>query len=158
MSEIYVVTDGSYSDYHIKGIYSTMEKAEEAKDLFQAENDIETIELDSIPDHPPGLGLWVVSLKKNGEVLAGGDYYQTPRRYGVGEIDRDYYPRWNYKTSPDIKSLTIDHVDFYVWARDADHALKIAHEHWAQLIASNEWTDDFDLWWKRIWKRAKEEK
>jgi hypothetical protein len=29
--KLYLVTDGEYSDYHVCGIYSTPEKAEEAK-------------------------------------------------------------------------------------------------------------------------------
>lgn len=38
--KIYVVTDGQYSDYHICGMYSTPEKAELAKKLYAADNEI----------------------------------------------------------------------------------------------------------------------
>ena len=35
MTSIYVLTEGSYSDYHIVGVYSTKELAKEAQSLYQ---------------------------------------------------------------------------------------------------------------------------
>ena len=50
---VYVVTEGSYSAYHIIGIYSTKEKAEKVKlyhsTLYECP-DIEEWEIDDIPE------------------------------------------------------------------------------------------------------------
>lgn len=43
--EIYVVTSGEYSDYHIEGVFSTLETAIKYKDTFGGE-EIEIYELD----------------------------------------------------------------------------------------------------------------
>jgi hypothetical protein len=152
----YVVTDGEYSDYGIVGIYSTPEKAEEAKDQFCASNDVEEWEMDNIPSHPIGMSKWEVSLRKDGSVLDDEWAWKTPRRVST-EQDEEYVPRWTHRTSnfPVIKT---EYVDFFVWAKDSRHALKVAHDRWAQLIATNEWTDDFNLWWERIRLDKKESK
>ena len=68
MSKIYLVTDGNYSDYHVLGAFSSMEKAEQAKLLYAADNDIEEYELDAIPDSPPGLFAYVVLMEIAGDV------------------------------------------------------------------------------------------
>ncbi len=55
---IWLVSDGSYSDYHVLGIYSTHELAVAAKEAHNAYNEIEEWELDQIPPGPPGLFYW----------------------------------------------------------------------------------------------------
>ena len=37
-------------------------------------------------------------------------------------------------------------VAFRMWARDEEHAIKIANERRAMLIATNQWTTDWDKW------------
>mgnify|MGYP003674144367 FL=1 len=61
MTSIYVLTEGSYSDYHIIGVYSTKELAKEAQSLYQ-DSQIEEYDLDHIPEHPPGMTAWYVSI------------------------------------------------------------------------------------------------
>ena len=39
MKKIYVLTEGDYSDYHIVGVYSTPELAQEAQTLYPEEDD-----------------------------------------------------------------------------------------------------------------------
>ena len=48
MSDVYVVTEGEYEDYHIVAIFSTLEKAEAFTDRFNSEYDIESFELDPV--------------------------------------------------------------------------------------------------------------
>ena len=43
MTKVYMVTDGWYSDYSVLGIYSTKAKAERAKELYAAGNDVDEI-------------------------------------------------------------------------------------------------------------------
>lgn len=53
MSKVYMLSCGCYSDYEVLGIYSTREKAEHYRKIFEREetNDVEEIELDAPPFH-----------------------------------------------------------------------------------------------------------
>lgn len=123
MSKVYLVTDGDYSDYHVLGVYATTEKAEEAKLLYAADNDIEEYELDAVPDSPPGLVPFVVTITFSGDVR---DAYR--------ESADQFSPRWhvaNWDRNPCGR--------FYMWARDEQHAVKIANEWRAQIAALGLW-------------------
>lgn len=129
--KIYAVSNGSYSDYRIEGIYSTKEKAEEAHRLYAADNDIEEYELDAMPEHPPGMLRYYVKMNAAGNAEA-----KTK--------DASLMPKWKWSPYGDGES-----VGFNVWASDETHAIKIANEIRAQLIARNQWTTDWDEWRKR---------
>ena len=62
MKKIYVLTEGDYSDYHIVGVYSTPELAQEAQTLYP-DSGIEEYDLDDIPEHPPGMLAWGVNIE-----------------------------------------------------------------------------------------------
>ena len=51
-TKVFLVSDGWYSDRCVRGIYSTAEKAELAKKVFSANNDVEEWTLDEIPGAP----------------------------------------------------------------------------------------------------------
>lgn len=130
--KIYAVTNGSYSDYRIEGIYSTKEKAEEAHKLYASENDIEEYDLDALPEHPPGMLRYYVKMDAAGNV-------------GECKIeDASSMPKWKWSPYGDGKS-----VGFNMWAEDETHAVKSANEIRAQIIASNQWTTDWAEWLKR---------
>ena len=123
---IYVLTEGSYSDYHIIGVYSTEKLAKEAKEFAYPYADIEEYALNQIPEHPPGMKAWHVSIC-NG-VLESAN--QTSINYSdVGEHE---YIHEVGKYNPERK------VFFKVdcWAVDEEHAQKIAldkyYQHQAQ--------------------------
>lgn len=126
MSKVYLVTDGYYSDYHVLGVYATMEKAEQAKLLYAADNDIEEHELDAVPDSPPGLVPFVVTTTFSGDV-----------RTIYRESADQFSPRWHvanwYGDSSDPCGR------FYMWARDEQHAVRIANEWRAQNAAPGLW-------------------
>lgn len=115
MGKIYLVSEGSYSDYHICGVYSTKEKAEEAKKLFGSGSDIEEHDLDAIPDHPQGLYLYEVRMMQNGNC-------NKPETIdcGMGIGDNLYSHLGELITR--------------MWSEDERHAAKIANERRAQLI------------------------
>lgn len=66
MTKAYLVTDGSYSDYRVLGVYSTAEKAAHAKKLYAADNEFVEIEIDALPDSPPGLFYYLVAMDVEG--------------------------------------------------------------------------------------------
>lgn len=123
MSKVYLVTDGYYSDYRVLGVYATMEKAEQAKLLYAADNDIEEYELDVVPDSPPGLVPFVVTITVSGDV-----------RTIYRESADQFSPRWHVANwDGNLNGL------FYMWARDEQHAVKIANEWRAQIAALGLW-------------------
>lgn len=118
--KIYLVTDGNYSDYKVLCVCSTMEKAMEAKRLYDAYNEIEEFNLDFLPDHPRGMFLYFIKMDLNGNV-------EICRQQSIeyGDLSGK---KWNL--SCDRKS-----VIFIVWGEDKKHAIKIANERRAELKA-----------------------
>jgi hypothetical protein len=119
MSTIYLLTAGEYSDYHIVAAYSTRELAEKAQELCP-DSGIEEYELDSkqIPEHPPGHTAWhtLINVFTN-EILFS---YQCDGINGF-EVGESYTER--------------NHTSIYevnCWARDEEHARKIALDKYYQ--------------------------
>lgn len=132
--KIYLVTDGSYSDYHLCCVCSTPEKAEEAKVLYQADNDVEVYELDGLPDHPAGMLPFCVQMDAEG---FASDVSRESVDYCV-EQKPDWEPYGDDAS-----------VAFHMWATDEKHAVKIANERRIVLLATHQWTTDFKAWQKK---------
>ena len=122
MKNIYVLTEGSYSDYYIVGVYSTKELAEEAQSLYQ-DSQIEEYDLDNIPEHPPGMSAWFVRIN-DGEL---DDIFTNQ----VSPFDQ---------TVPSEKEYRWRHGEtayfVYCWAVDGNHAEKIALDKYYQHQAT----------------------
>jgi hypothetical protein len=138
MAKVYLVSDGWYSDYHICGVYSTKALAEQARMLYVAGNDVEELELDALPEHPPGLLAYRVVMFRDGNV-------NKCERESVQGHDE----RWSPYGTQAGKGVV-----FRVWARDEEHAVKIANERRSGLIASGEWTENFNEWINRRHPKA----
>lgn len=123
---VYLVTSGTYSDYNVRGIYSTEEKAQEAKELFAADNYIEKIVIDEIPPHPEGMFLFSVRMDKDGEC-------------SKSEICDIGYQEVGWRPYGDGFNVL-----FHLFARDKEHAIKIANEKRIELLAMNKWETDFN--------------
>lgn len=141
--KVYVVTNGDYSDYRILEMFSTKEMAEEYKVFRNAENDIEEYELD--PEFgmsaPKGMQRWIVRMGRDGNTT-------DPMCYGHG-VERDdgepdqwlVWRDWQPYSSSGGRLMT-----FSMWARDAEHAVKIANERRAWLIAEGLWDKYVGNW------------
>jgi len=128
---IYVVTSGEYSAYGIEGVFSTKEKAQAFVDaITEAEaagrlgldgpRQIEEILLDAGPVER-GERPWRVLMRKDGSVV---------------EV-RQYECYDNLFAPPgEVAPAGLDTVCF---ARDEAHAIKIANERRAMLIAMEMW-------------------
>lgn len=133
---VYVVTTGSYSDYGIRGMFSTKEKAQafiEATHHGDV-NDIEKYRLDAnSEDIQRGLSPWRVLMAKDG----------TVRRAGLASYDFDSGCEWwcSFPRSPE----SVVELSCTCWAKDEQHAIKIANEKRAQIIAMNLWRDVADM-------------
>lgn len=133
--DLYMVTSGQYSAYDVCGIYSTLEKAEHAKKFFCTDNDIETIVLDGLPKHPDNTFLYCVTMNREGSTsrvkmadpTEGNDLEIKPSR---DEIN----------------------IDFRMWAKNEEHAVKIANEYRTGLLSKNLWPADMKSWQELIKK------
>ena len=118
---IYILTEGSYSDYHIIGAYSTKELAEEAQSLYP-DAEIEEYGLDYIPEHPPSMTAWSVYIK-DGEIT---------NTYSTNPFNTTNIPYENYSVSSHPMQKGIKCASFNIWAVDREHAEKIALDKWYQ--------------------------
>lgn len=123
MNTIYILTEGSYSDYHVIGVYSTKELAEKAQFVYE-DSQIEEYTLDDVPDYPPGMKGWYVNIDdaKPDEPYS----YQVSPDYATIPSESEYNYHYNKQTGYCV----------YCWAVDQEHAEKIAldkyYQHQAQ--------------------------
>lgn len=128
--KVYVVTAGSYSDYHIVSIFTDKKVANKFnKEMLLNENSVLTMKTDVIPKTPVGRYPYLVQMKYDGTFV---------------RIDRKSYDCF----VPCVYITTFGGKDDFnqmhacVWAKDEKHAVKIASEKRTQMIAKNEWLPD----------------
>lgn len=132
---VYVVTEGSYSAYHIIGIYSTKEKAEKVKLYHSAlyeYPDIEEWEMDDIPED-------INDMREYYHVTYGG----RPYREGLWDCDRyTKVGKENIKDCPyelDTRFPMYFKIDIPCdRVKDEQHAIKIAQDKLAEIKSMKE--------------------
>jgi len=127
--KVFLVSSGCYSAYKVEAIFTIRKKAEayikNIKKAYNGYNDIEEIELDK-EFKKIKYSLWHVEMEKNGKVIDCKEMITRIDREGI-DIDIDYY----------IDVCNDGH--FYVDAKDETHAIKIANEKRAYLVANEAW-------------------
>ena len=147
-TKLWMVTDGDYSAYHVCGIFSTKDRAEYAKRAFMAENDIEEIMLDEMPEHPKGYLQYLVFMERDGTVqeitqLPIGEITFSP---WYGDVDFEY--KKYHKTAAILGPGIIKNMRWEVMAEDEKHAIKIVNEKRLMMLANNEWPETVEEWRK----------
>jgi len=138
--KLYVVTRGEYSDYRVVAIFDDKKMAEWFATMVQQVNDIEEYELNPHAEAVrEGFGFYRVEMGRNGDVL-------TATEDTIG---------WSYIPPPSVRAERWNHAEkkpageliliVFTFARDAKHAIKIANEQRAQIIASNNWTHGYTM-------------
>jgi hypothetical protein len=122
---IYVVTEGDYSDYHIVAVYETQADADYHREHIGGDS-VEEHELNPYREQiAGGLARYRVTMLRGGDTIEVGTNWGDSEGAG-GEI------LWSpYK--PVVRGV------FRVWARDEQHAIKIANERRTRAIAENLW-------------------
>lgn len=147
--KIFMVTTGSYSDYSVIGVCSTKEKAEELKKLTAADNNIDEIILDEFPDHPTGHYWYQVTMDGRGNTTQ----VITEDASSI-KNETNYEEWWPYGggcncpacgKQPNVLSLDAS-MNFNMWAKNEEHAIKIANERRIRLIDTNSWGFDWQDW------------
>lgn len=129
--KVYVITKGEYSDYHICAVSTNKEKAELLQKAFKgngswSEARIETYETDKyITEVESGLKLYRCVM-------------DTAFGITIEESDLDCIEDQDYN----VRGYEdMGHYWVYVWAKDEDHARKIAADKIAEYMAKKEGID-----------------
>jgi len=128
MKKIYILSEGSYSDFHIVGVAEDKETAEMLSEKWGC--DYNEYKLNSLEDAKliQNKTLYEVTMWKNGNSEVKKDDYQ----------DRDANePDFYFWGGMDAGVEVI--VEIECWADSPEHAVKIANEKRAYLIATGEW-------------------
>lgn len=130
MVTIYVVTDGMYSDYHIEGVFSTKEKAEDfiqspyGSSHLASNADIEEWEM----DNPELLDCHIcVKMAPNGDVAYTTLGAGSKRGFG------GFSPWWREDSG--------ECLVWYVHTDDEQRAIKVTNEVRLQILAMDLWGD-----------------
>lgn len=127
--KVYVLTEGCYSDYHIVGVTLSKEKAEEYKETvsnsgwYGGVNEIEEYDTDALDSIPKGYRLYVARKAEGRDEI------------NVFKVDPS--------EADEIKKPIIEKLwhckEFrvYLYARDEEHATKVASEIYAEFIYNN---------------------
>jgi hypothetical protein len=122
MSKLYAVTDGSYSDYHIEGLFDDKAKAEEFAEYY----DYRVEEHDANPEAPEARNGFQYRAWFNGDK----DQIRLCRISNERDFQRD---EWVIETyCPDHDRASTD-----LFARDEEHARKIAADRLSALKAGS---------------------
>ena len=127
--KIYIVTTGCYSSYRIRGVYTDKRLAEKAANIIR-----DSWESPEIETH---------LVNKDRNTLESGyiPFGISISRYSVRSIDKlTWLPNEHDYFKPYWTQDCAFHIN--VWARDCEHANKIATETVSSLIAANQWGPD----------------
>ena len=122
--KIYVITKGSYSGYHICAVSTNQKNAEKLQKIFSGRWDqamIEEYEADQyLTETESGMELYKCVMGKDGTILAD-----------MSIIDLDYMDDCDFR----VRYLANEYI-VYVWAKDSEHAKKIAADKIAEFKAT----------------------
>lgn len=124
MNKVFVVTAGSYSDYHIVGVFSTKKLAEEYRYKLGAD-DVEEYELDGFAKslYSKGYTRYLVWFRGDTTTVVDRDI-----TFHNDHLGAKYIFTHRNRSSGDL--------DVELFAKDEKHAVKIASEIRSQIIAS----------------------
>lgn len=129
MNKIYVVTNGSYSDFRIKAVFDNLEMAEAYQKTYNYNEEIEEFELNPTDEIiKSGLHYFSIIMDVTGNKP---DCYCN---FIMGEHGKSYVN--NLEIRDEYSDIPIV-LCAYVVAKDEDAAIKIVNEHRAYLIVNN---------------------
>jgi len=133
---IYAVTDGDYSDYRIVAVFEDEREAEAFRE-WNKHNMVEKFPLNpELPAMRPGYNLYRLEMRRDGDtnyVMLDRSPASTEHKTNLELYIRHGTLPWRFSPSSILGAVV---------ARDEQHAVKIANEKRAQLIAENKWPTD----------------
>lgn len=142
---VWVVEQGKYSDYHVVGVFSSKEYAQQIADLLNRQRDADRSYSATIAEWPldpavhelqQGMSRYLVHMLEDGTVERCEPWDVTESGYGLaGDVEI-----WRRHNAPAYRGKNVgDVLQVEVWATDETHAIKITNEHRTRLIATGEW-------------------
>lgn len=131
--KVFMVTSGSYSDYSVEGIFSTMQIAQAYIDhegeKYCGYNDIVEIEVDNVYNFAvrDGYRCYYGNMDEDGNLNFKVDSYS-----GTDPTDKHMFEN-SYRIERD------NSMSFQIKTVSEEHAIKIANDKRAELIANNQW-------------------
>lgn len=138
MKSIWVIEQGSYSDYRVVGVFSSEKNAQTVLQHLKDEYESPSIaewELDpGVEELNKGYTCWVGEMLKDGTVERCEpielDYYRLCKSLYI----------WRRSEASAFKGRgLLDCLTGTVLAKDQKHAIKIFNEYRTQLLANNKW-------------------
>jgi hypothetical protein len=123
---VYACESGDYSDYRVDALFSLRKDAARYAKLHHCEVVRRQLDPD-LEQYRKGLNCYWVIMEREGRTRL----IEIVKHY---EVDKSN--RYQDKSHPERNR---DEWIFYVWAKDKQHAAKIANERRTQLIALNRW-------------------
>lgn len=136
---VWVIEEGSYSDYHVVGVYSSEENARRVCALMDQKYDkpgVNEWPLDpAIDEINAGLRTYLVQMHEDGTVTECRE----------DQVHPGHQPSFCIHSHPN-KDGSLGFGDYVlllqgwgVWAKDCEHAIKITNEKRTQMIAEGKW-------------------
>jgi hypothetical protein len=123
---IYLVIEGSYSNYGVRGVFDDKELAEEYAE--QISGQVEEYKLNAADDMlERGYKHYVVDMSKSGDTR------------DIRKLSYKVQSCWRVSYNRSGEGYYTGDVSFYVCAKSEEGAIKVANERRAQLIALNRW-------------------
>jgi hypothetical protein len=136
MKTIYIATTGEYSDYHIVGVFDTLQLVQEFQSLYGCDNIEEYTVNKFSPQYRDGMIEYLVEMAYDGTVLSVKPRMRDP------DESLEYMVRWKYDSETGDsrpRSLEEKTLNKFVIATSTEHAIKIVNERRVQLIAFEQW-------------------
>ena len=141
---VYLVTTGTYSDYQVRGIFSTMEKAKSFADIFDDDNDIEAcdndIEACEVDIEACEVDRTDICIDKEYPFCVNIDDNDEEAYFSEDDVklckQKAMYFFCGYSCGSDINFYRV-----YLYAKDRESAIKIAKERHMQFLALNMYKD-----------------
>jgi hypothetical protein len=139
-NSVWVIEQGSYSDYRVVGVYTSKENAEIVCDEINKSDSYEQATIAEWPLNPgsseinQGLSQWLVHMRRDGFVERCNN-----RSLDSYDLSHKDYVWQKSKASAFRDSGAHDVLVSVVFASDGKHAIKSANERRLQMIAMNKW-------------------
>lgn len=121
---VYIVTEGSYSDYHICAVFDNEEDAQFFRDKFHAD-DIEQWHMNNNDELIRKYDIWLVYMDKKGN---------TKEAF----VDNTSYS-FRCAIEKQTRFDTMHNLYCHVFANSKEEAVKIVNEKRMQLLAEGTW-------------------
>lgn len=143
---VWVVEQGSYSDYRVVGVFSTEENAQQVAAAVNTPEEDKWGDGATVSEWPldpavdelrQGFAMYSVHMLEDGTT----EKVEREAVHGYGITGS--LVMWRRSTARAYRGKDAkDLLDATVWAKDEDHAIKIANEHRTRMIATGEWYAD----------------